>query len=224
MKILVVEDDDRIARPIAEDLKHQHYIVDVVCDGQQGWEYAQTVEYDLILLDLMLPKLDGIRLCKHLRSNNYRGFILMITARDTTTDKVMGLDAGADDYLVKPFELEELSARIRAVSRRSPEIRPAILSYGNLQLNPSNHEVTCNGKPLALTPKEYTLLKFFLSNPHKVLTRGGLLDKLWELDKSSGEETVKTHLTNLRRKLKAAGIEEELISTVYGVGYRFSPK
>jgi DNA-binding response OmpR family regulator len=192
MKILVVEDDDRIARPIAEDLKHQHYIVDVVCDGQQGWEYAQVVEYDLILLDLMLPKLDGITLCKRLRGNNYRGFILMITARDTTTDKVIGLDAGADDYLVKPFELEELSARIRAVSRRSPEIRPAILSYGNLQLNPSNHEVTCDGKPLALTPKEYTLLKFFLSNPHKVLTRGGLLDKLWELDKSSGEETIKT--------------------------------
>lgn len=224
MKILLVEDDDRIAKPIAEDLKHQHYIVDVVRDGQEGWEYAQVVEYDIILLDLMLPQLDGISLCKRLRRNNYSGFILMITARDTTTDKVIGLDAGADDYLVKPFELEELSARIRAVSRRSPEIRPAILSYGELQLDPSNHQVTCGGKPLALTPKEYTLLKFFLSNPNKVLTRGGLLDKLWELDKSSGEETVKTHLTNLRRKLKGAGIEEDLIETVYGVGYRFSPK
>lgn len=224
MRILIVEDDDRIAKPLAEDLKHQHHAVDIACDGIEGWEYAQAGNYDLILLDLMLPRLDGITLCKRLRASNCNAFILMLTARDTTSDKIIGLDAGADDYLVKPFELEELAARIRALSRRSPETHQSILVHGDLQLDPSNCHVTYAGKPLSLTPKEYMILECFLRNPTQVLTRSAILDKLWEFDKLSGEETVKTHITNLRKKLRAVGSSEDFIETVYGVGYRLCPK
>lgn len=220
MRILLVEDDDRIARPLAEDLSHQNHIVDLARDGLEGWAYAQAVDYELILLDLMLPKLDGVTLCKQLRTSGSKALILMLTARDTTSDKVVGLDAGADDYLVKPFELEELAARIRALSRRSPETKPLILTHGALQLDPSRHKVTHAGEDLPLTPKEYMLLDCFLRNPTQILTRSFLLDRLWELDQTAGEETIKTHLTNLRRKLKAAGAAENVIETVYGVGYR----
>ncbi|MGB7443778.1 MAG: response regulator transcription factor [Coleofasciculaceae cyanobacterium] len=220
MRILLVEDDDRIARPIAEDLRHQHYVVEVASDGIEGWEYAQAAEYDLILLDLMLPRLDGISLCKRLRSSRYLGFVLMLTAKDTTTDKIIGLDAGADDYLVKPFDLEELAARIRALLRRPCEMRQPVLRQGELTLDPVCHTVAYAGEPLDLTPKEYLILECLLQNPGQVFTRTMLLDKLWELDRASGENTIKTHITNLRRKLKAVGCRNKLIETVYGVGYR----
>ncbi|AFZ08305.1 two component transcriptional regulator, winged helix family [Oscillatoria nigro-viridis PCC 7112] len=222
MKILLVEDDDRIAKPLAEDLRHQNHAVDIATDGIEAWDYIQSVNYDLVLLDLMLPKLDGIALCKRLRAAKSNTLILMLTARDTTSDKVLGLDAGADDYLIKPFELEELSARIRALSRRIPETKPLILSHGDLQLNPSSCTVTYGNQPLSLTPKEYMILECFLRNPTQVLTRAAILDKLWDFDRSSGEGTVKTHVTNLRSKLKAAGSSENFIETVYGIGYRLS--
>jgi len=222
MRILLVEDDNRIAKPLAEDLRHQNHAVDIASDGIEGWDYIQSVNYDLILLDLMLPKLDGIALCKRLRAAKSNALILMLTARDTTSDKVIGLDAGADDYLVKPFELEELAARIRALSRRIPETKPLILSHGDLQLNPSSCTVTYGNQPLSLTPKEYMILECFLRNPAQVLTRAAILDKLWDFDRSSGEGTVKTHITNLRNKLKAAGSSENFIETVYGIGYRLS--
>jgi DNA-binding response OmpR family regulator len=220
MRILLVEDDDRIAKPLAEDLRHQHYVVEIASDGIEGWEYSQAIEYNLILLDLMLPRLDGISLCKRLRSSKYLGFILMLTAKDTLTDKVIGLDAGADDYLVKPFELEELSARIRALLRRPPEIQQPILKHGKLSLDPARHCATYAGISLDLTPKEFLILEYLLHNCGQVFTRTQLLDKLWELDRASGENTVKTHITNLRQKLKAAGCQNNLIETVYGVGYR----
>jgi two-component system, OmpR family, response regulator QseB len=222
MRILLVEDDNRIAKPLAEDLRHQNHTVDIARDGIEGWDYIKSVNYDLILLDLMLPKLDGIALCKRLRAAKSNALILMLTARDTTSDKVLGLDAGADDYLVKPFELEELAARIRALSRRIPETKPLILSHGDLQLNPSSCTVTYGNQPLSLTPKEYMILECFLRNPVQVLTRAAILDKLWDFDRSSGEGTVKTHITNLRSKLKAAGSSENLIETVYGIGYRLN--
>lgn len=224
MKILLIEDDDRIANPLAEDLRHQHYVVDIASDGIEGWEYANSVDYDLILLDLMLPRLDGITLCKRLRAAKSNSLILMITARDTTTDKVIGLDAGADDYLVKPFELEELAARIRALSRRNAETKPMILSHGNLQLDPSTHSVYYGKILLSLTPKEYMILECFMSNPERVLTRTAILDKLWEFDKVSGEGTIKTHITNLRNKLRLAGSAEDLIETIYGIGYRLGTR
>lgn len=224
MRILLVEDDNRIAQPLVEDLSHQNHIVDLAHDGLEGWAYAQAIEYELILLDLMLPKLDGITLCKQLRTSGSKALILMLTARDTTSDKVVGLDAGADDYLVKPFELEELAARIRALSRRSPETKPPILTHGALQLDPSRHKVTHADQDLFLTPKEYMLLDCFLRNPTQILTRAFLLDRLWDFDQTAGEETIKTHLTNLRRKLKATGATETVIETVYGVGYRLQAK
>ena len=220
MRILIVEDDGRIARPLAEDLRHQLHVVEVAVDGLQGWEYAQSQVYDLILLDLMLPKLGGIELCRRLRGIGCQALILMLTARDTTGDKIIGLDAGADDYLVKPFELDELAARIRALSRRSGEVQPLVLSYGEIRLNPVNCVVTYAGQILSLTPKEYGILEYFLHHPQQVVSKSALIDKLWEFDKSSGAETIKTHVTNLRRKLKEAGCLVDVIETVYGVGYR----
>lgn len=220
MRILIVEDDDRIAKPLAEGLKNEHHVVEIAADGMEGWEYAQGAEFDLILLDLMLPKLDGIELCKRLRQAKSKALILMLTARDTTDDKVIGLDAGADDYLVKPFKLKELAARIRALSRRSYELKPQVLSYAELRLNPSTGEVSYKGNLLSLTPKEYLILEYFLRHPRQIVTRSAILDRLWEFDNSSGEGTIKTHITNLRQKLKTAGSEENLIETVYGIGYR----
>ncbi|ELR96510.1 response regulator transcription factor [Gloeocapsa sp. PCC 73106] len=226
MRILIVEDDDRIAKPLAEDLRQQHHVVEIAEDGIQGWEYTQAIDYDLILLDIMLPKLDGISLCQQLRQSNYKALILMLTAKDTTSDKILGLDAGADDYLVKPFELAELAARIRALSRRSSEIRPSILKYGKLQLNPVSSEVTYNGKAVILTSKEYLILELLMQHRDRVFSHSEIFDKLWELDKviNVGDHTVRTHITNLRHKLKTAGISRECIETVYGFGYRLRPE
>ncbi len=223
MKILIVEDDDRIAKPLAEDLRHQQYVVDLAFDGEAGWDFMQAADYDLVLLDLMLPKLDGVSLCQRLRQSGYSGLVLMLTAKDTLTDKVMGLDAGADDYLVKPFELDELSARIRALSRRPPQVQTSVLRAGQLMLSPMHHEVYFADQRLDLTPKEFLLLEFFLQHPQQVFTRTMLLDKLWEFDQSSSEGTVKTHIGNLRGKLKAVGCHEKLIDNVYGVGYCLRP-
>ncbi len=220
MRILLVEDDDRIAQPLAEDLEHQHHLVDVARDGLQGWEYAQATDYDLILLDIMLPRLDGITLCKHLRADGFSGFILMLTARDTTADKVIGLDAGADDYLVKPFELEEIEARVRAFSRRGDRANLINPVHGDLQLDLVACKVTYKGNLLSLTPKEYMLMELFLRHPTQIFSRSTLIDKLWSFDRSPGEDAVKTHIKVLRQKLKAVGDAEDIIETVHGMGYR----
>lgn len=220
MKILIVEDDDRIAKPLAEDLRHQHHVVDLAGDGIEGWEYATAASYDLILLDLMLPKLDGITLCRRLRQSQCNALVLMLTAKDTTSDKIIGLDAGADDYLVKPFELDELAARIRALSRRNRETKPLVLTYENLTLDPQSQIVTYAGNLISLTPKEYTILECFLTHPQRVFTRSDLMDKLWNFEESSGEDTIRTHITNLRKKMRLAGSREDFIETVYGIGYR----
>jgi two-component system, OmpR family, response regulator QseB len=220
MRILLVEDDERIADPLAEDLRHQNHAVDIAYDGLAGWEFAQATEYDVILLDWMLPKLDGIKLCQRLRQHSCQAYILLLTAKDTTGDKVIGLDAGADDYLVKPFEVDELTARLRALSRRQPIYQAVVLKHGEIELNPSTHSVTYAEIPLELTSKEYMLLEYFIRHPTQVISRTALLDRLWEFDQISGEQTIKTHLTNLRRKLKQAGCRKDTIETVYGVGYQ----
>ena len=224
MRILLVEDDDYIAKPLAKDMRYQGHVVDTASDGITGWEFTQAVEYDLILLDLMLPRMDGISLCKKLRASGCKTHILMLTAKDRIADRVLGLDTGADDYLVKPFDLEELAARIRALSRRVADLQQTAIAYGLLEINLNTHTIAYDGQPLALTPKEYVILECFLRNPTQVFTRANLLDKLWDLDKLSGEETVRTHITNIRRKLKAAGGSEDWIQTVYGVGYSFNAK
>jgi two-component system, OmpR family, response regulator QseB len=220
MKILLVEDDDRIADPLAEDLRHQNNAVDIAYDGLAGWEFSQAANYDVILLDWMLPELDGIQLCQRLRQSGCQAYILLLTAKDATGDKVLGLDAGADDYLVKPFEVDELTARLRALSRRQPIYQPIVLNHGKIELNPSIHSVTYAEIPVELTSKEYMLLEYFLGHPTQIISRTALLDRLWEFDRLSGEQTIKTHLTNLRRKLKQAGCQQDIIETVYGVGYR----
>lgn len=219
MRILIVEDDERIADALAEALVDQHYVVDIAKDGQVGWEFVKAFPYDLILLDVMLPKLNGMKLCQQLRQNAYSMPILMLTARDTSTDKVMSLDAGADDYVVKPFDLQELMARIRALLRRGVTILPPVLEWGSLRLDPSICTVTYNRQLLHLTPKEYQIIELFLHNTHKVFSRRELLTHLWSIEEPPGEETVKVHIRGLRQKLKSAGAAD-LIETVYGLGYR----
>jgi DNA-binding response OmpR family regulator len=224
MKILLVEDDFRISKAIAEALREQRYVVEMVGDGESGLAFAETGSFDLIVLDLMLPKLDGISLCRKLRQAGNKTQILMLTARDTSCDKVLGLDVGADDYVVKPFDLPELLARIRALLRRNSVVFSPVLEWERLTLNPNECRVTYNQQSITLTPKEYALLELFLRHGSCVLSRQAILDKIWLFEESPGEETVKVHLQSLRRKLTTAGAPPNLIETVYGMGYRLNPK
>lgn len=220
MRILLVEDDERLSDVIAEDLTDHYYVIDVASDGQIGWELADTYTYDLILLDVMLPKIDGITLCQRLRSQSCCVPILMLTARDTINDKVIGLDAGADDYLVKPFDLQELSARVRALLRRGSSTLPPVLEWEDLTLDPSTCEVFYKQRPLPLSPKEYSLLEFFLRNRRRVFSRAQILEHLWSFERLPEEATVKAHIRSLRQKLESVGAPGDLIETVYGLGYR----
>lgn len=224
MKILLVEDDERISDAIVEYLTDQHYLVEIAQDGQEAWELIDVFNYDLILLDVMLPKLDGISLCRKLRSQSYQTPILMLTARDTVNDRVQGLDAGADDYLVKPFALQELSARIRALLRRGSSSLPPMLEWGDLQLDPSSCEVFYRNKLIPLSPKEYSLLEFFLRHERQVFSRAQLLEHLWPLERLPEEATVKAHIRSLRQKLEMSGASGDIIETVYGLGYRLQEK
>ncbi|ACK72990.1 two component transcriptional regulator, winged helix family [Gloeothece citriformis PCC 7424] len=220
MRILLVEDDERIAKALGETLKDRQYVVDLAFDGEQGWDFIQSFSYDLIILDVMLPKLNGVDLCQRLRSAGQMTPVLMLTARDTSSDKVKGLDAGADDYVVKPFDLPELTARIRALLRRGNTALPPVLEWENLRLDPNTKEVTYAGKPLHLTPKEYGLLELFLRNSHMVLNRGQILEHLWSFEDPPSEEAVKVHIKELRKKLRSVGASPDSIETVYGLGYR----
>ena len=220
MKILVVEDDQFIAETLADALTEQLFVVDITTDGQAGWEQAQACDYDLILLDVMLPKLDGITLCQKLRYINKSIPILLLTARNNNQDKVKGLNAGADDYVVKPFNLEELLARIRALLRRGNESVSPIKKWGNLCLNSQNCEVTYNNKQLNLTPKEYEILNLFMHNSQRIFSCSAILDKVWSFEDIPTEDTVRAHIKGLRHKLKAVGAPSNLIETVYGLGYR----
>ncbi|GAB4232907.1 MAG: hypothetical protein Kow0049_16080 [Stanieria sp.] len=224
MRILLVEDEKRIAQALAETLKDRQYIVDIATDGEMGWDFIETLSYDLILLDIMLPKLDGISLCKRLRQAGYLTPVLMLTARDSSNDKVIGLDAGADDYVVKPFDLAELTARMRALLRRGNSLLPPILEWELLRLDPATFEVTYAQQQLHLTPKEFGLLELFLRNSCLVLSRSKILEKLWSFEDPPGEEAVKVHIKELRKKLRAAGAPADFIETVYGLGYRLKPR
>ncbi|MCX7593389.1 MAG: response regulator [Fischerella sp.] len=223
MRILLVEDDEVIAQSLAKSLTNNHYTVDIAKDGQEGWDLADLFTYSLILLDVMLPKLDGINLCRRLRASGNQTPILLLTAQDTSTNKVMGLDAGADDYLAKPFDFQELLARIRALLRRGASALPPLLEWKNLRLDPSSCEVTCEGKLLHLTPKEYSLLELFLRNTHRIFSCSTLIDHLWSCEEPPTEDTVRSHIKGLRQKLKAARIADDPIETVYGIGYRLRP-
>lgn len=220
MKVLLVEDDELLAGVVAEFLTDHLHVVEVVTDGESAWNQISALEYDLILLDVMLPKLDGIRLCQRLRSHGYSVPVLMVTARDTSTDKVLGLDAGADDYMVKPLDFPELLARIRALLRRGSSVSSPILEWGDLHLDPATYEVSYHDNTLRLTPKEYKLLELLLRNGRRILSRNTIIERLWSFEKPPEEGTVKTHIKSLRKKLKVVGAPTNLIETVHGIGYR----
>lgn len=220
MRILLVEDDIYLAEALAEALAIQRYAVDTVSDGEAAWVQVNTLDYDLILLDMMLPKLDGIHLCKRLRSNGYQMPVLMITARDTSTDKVIGLDAGADDYMVKPLDIPELLARIRALLRRGQTVSPPSLEWGQLRLDPGTYEVCYGDQTLRLTPKEYSLLELLIRNGRQIMSRSAIIEHVWSIDNPPKEDTIKVHVKSLRSKLRSVGAPDDLIETVHGLGYR----
>ncbi|HIK32747.1 MAG TPA: response regulator transcription factor [Oscillatoriales cyanobacterium M59_W2019_021] len=220
MRILLVEDDPQLAEALSEILNDCHYVVDRVGDGESAWLQAQILEYDLMLLDVMLPNLNGFDLCRRLRSTGCQTPILMVTARDTSSDKVNGLDSGADDYIVKPFDVSELLARVRALLRRGQSSASPILESGDLRLNPVTYDVTYHDLPLKLTPKEYALLELLLRNQPRVLPRSTILEHVWSLEDPPAEETVKAHIKGLRHKLRAIDDCQDPIETVRGVGYR----
>lgn len=224
MKILLVEDDEVVAEVLKKALTAQHYLVELAADGQEGWELAEAFEYDLILLDLMLPKLDGLSFCKQRRAKGDRTPIVILTGQDTSTSKVIGLDTGADDYIIKPFDLQELLARIRALLRRGSSIATPVLEWSSLRLDPSNCQVTYDEQLLHLTAKEYGLLELFMRNTQRIFSQSALLDHLWSFDEPPSENTVRAHIKSLRQKLKKAGAAADLIETVYGLGYRLKPR
>ncbi len=220
MRVLLIDDDDAFAALLCAQLDSQNYVVDRVGDGEAGWAYASTFEYDLIVLDWMLPQLSGILLCERLRAQGYSVPILLLTAKDDQTDKIKGLEAGADDYVVKPFDIAELLARIRVLLRRQTTEAAPVLTWGDLCLDPVSCEVTYRGQLVALTAKEYSLLELFLRHSHQVFNAKALLDKTWSSEEFPSESTVRSHIRGLRHKLKAAGAPSDLIETVHGLGYR----
>ncbi len=220
MRLLLVEDDVQLADSLTEILESQHYIVDTVKDGESGWCQMQLMEYDLTLLDVTLPCLDGIRLCQRIRGQGYGLPVLMLTARDTSEDKVRGLDSGADAYMVKPFDLSELLAQIRALLRRGGSPLAKRLTWKELTLDPSTYDVSYGRRPLRLTPKEFSILELLMRNGRRVLSRAFVLQSLWSMQSPPDEETIKAHIKSLRYKLKSVGAPKALIETVHGVGYR----
>ncbi len=220
MKVLIIEDDDRISLPLKQDLENQHNLVQLAYDGEVGLKLGLEVNYDLILLDLMLPVIDGMTVCQKLRQAGCKSAIIMITARSKTANKIMGLNCGADDYLAKPFELEELTARIRAVMRRGAESRQPLLTLGDLSLDLNTCVTSYQNIPIELTPTEYRLLAHFLSNPLRTYSKDELVERLWNDDEVTSDNVIKTHIKGLRNKLVSVGAPRDIIETVYGMGYR----
>ena len=231
IKILLVEDDTLLSATLAKVLQANDYTIDTASDGQTGLDLATLVEYDLMVLDVQVPKLDGISLCRQLRSQNYRKPILLLTANDSDADVVAGFDAGADDYINKPCGTEVLLARIRTLLRRSKAVSPGsfakdsstTLTWGNLCLDMDSGRVTCDEQVISLTATEYNLLELFLRNPDRIFSRSAILDRLWGFEDAPTDRAINTHIKDIRKKLKAGGMSAEIIETVYGMGYRLKP-
>jgi heavy metal response regulator len=219
MRILLVEDDEHIANFLKRGLKEEGYIVDVAYNGEDGLYLAENEEFDLIILDILLPKLDGFELCSRLRAKGNTTPILMLTAKDDIEDRVHGLDIGADDYLVKPFAFEELVARIRALLRRQKSVNSHILKVGDLTLNLFTREVKRGGRTIELTTREFELLKFLMYNPRQVLTRTQIAEHVWSYDFDYFSNVVDVYIRYLREKIDDP-FEHKLIHTVRGVGYK----
>jgi len=219
MKILLVEDDRKVAGFIEQGLREEGYVVDLARDGDEATTMAHVNDYDAILLDVVLPKKNGFQIAAELRREGRTAPILMLTSRDATEDIVRGLDAGADDYLAKPFQFDELVARIRALLRRGGAERLEVLRYGPIALDRLRHVAVVNDQRLDLTPKEFQLLEYFLLRPEEVVRRTTLLEKVWDMHFDPDSNVVDVHIGNLRRKLiQAAG--EPLVATVRGVGFK----
>ncbi len=218
MKALLIEDDLAIGDILADALATHHWVVERARDGEAGLELTTSQDYDLIVIDIGLPKIDGITVCKKLRRCGCQTPVLLLTAQNSEAAQIAGLDAGADDYITKPFNLDIVLARVRAVVRKGKSTAP-ILTWENIQLDPASGEVRCNDKVINLRAKEFGLLELFLLNPKRIFSRRAILDHLWDVAHSSGEETVSTHVKCVRQKLKAAGASDP-IETVHGLGYR----
>ncbi|HOW42413.1 MAG TPA: response regulator transcription factor [Candidatus Omnitrophota bacterium] len=218
MRILLVEDEERIASFVARGLKEAHYVVDVAHDGEKGLFMAEVNEYDLVILDIMLPGKDGISVCRELRAKKIDTPILMLSAKDTTDDKVRGLNFGADDYLAKPFAFKELLARVQALLRRKAPEKGGVLHVGDLELNQLTHKVIRAGKEIELTSKEFALLEYMMLNAGKVITRTMISEHVWHEDFDSFTNVIDVYMNYLRNKV-CKGFKKPLIQTVRGSGY-----
>lgn len=218
MRILVVEDEKKIADFVKRGLKEEGYAVDAAYDGEEGLFLAKTNDYDLILLDLMLPKIDGLTICKKLKDLKVKAPIIMLTAKNTVKDKVLGLDSGADDYLTKPFAFEELLARIRAMLRKTDALSPTKLKVADLELDLVTHKVTRGSKDIDLTAKEYSLLEYLMRNQGTIVTRTMISEHVWDIDFDTFTNVIDVYINYLRNKIDS-GFKSKLIHTVRSRGY-----
>ncbi|MDT8304999.1 MAG: response regulator transcription factor [Anaerolineae bacterium] len=220
MRLLIIEDEHSLAKALAKGLQRQGYAVDVAFDGQEGQELAEVNQYDLLILDLNLPGVDGLDVCRHLRREQPELLILILTARDRLLDKIAGLDHGADDYLVKPFHFEELSARIRALLRRDLRVRAPIHQVGDLKLDPAGQIIWQRNRRLDLTRKEYGILAYLMHRPGEVVSQEELLEHVWDATVDPLTPVVRVHINSLRRKLGDDAQQPRYIETIVGAGYR----
>ncbi len=221
MRILIVEDEPSIANFVRQGLSEAGYAVDVAWDGDEGLAYALAADYDALVLDVMLPRMDGLELLRELRQRGHKTPVLMLTARDTVSDRVQGLDAGADDYLIKPFAFPELLARVRALLRRPPLQVGTLLSVGDLEMDTASRQVRRQDRRIELSPREYAVLEYLMRHPDQVLTRTQIGEHVWNFDFFHESNVVDVYIGYLRRKIDR-GSERALIHTVRGVGYRIS--
>lgn len=221
MKVLLTEDNEKLAQSVKKGLEQDGYAVDVLADGLEAEKrmMMHAEDYDLMILDIMLPGKDGVAVCMALRNKNITVPIIMMTAKDTTNDKVTGLDAGADDYIVKPFSFDELTARIRALLRRPKEVLPVVLKVGALELNTTTKTLTIDQEVIPLTLREFAILEYLLRHANQVLTREQILAHVWDFSFDSFSNVVDVHIKNLRKKL---GTYENNLETLRGMGYRFT--